>query len=176
MVGMLMMYLSLRSANLIGQIVSPDVKNQKPVEKFISGKRIPGNPIYPFYMIWDKVRLETTRDPFLHMQLLTELANTRLATVQQLYMDDEHALAISTLAKAEVYLGRAAQELVEEAKRGTVRQEHVGALLFVTNEHLTFMNMMKQGLGDQDKNRVDALIQYTMSLQQTINGLSKTSF
>ncbi|HKY74428.1 MAG TPA: DUF5667 domain-containing protein [Patescibacteria group bacterium] len=176
MVGVFMLYLSLSSVNPIGQIVSPDVKNQKPVEKLISGKLVPGNPVYPLYMIWDGIRLYTTRDPFLHIQLLTELANVRLASVQQLYTDNEHALAIATLARAEVYLGRAAQELLDTTKQGVTKQAYVGTLLFVTNEHLAFMMTMKQGLRDEDKTRVDDLIQYTLSLQQTINGLSKTSF
>ena len=175
--GFLILFSSFRSSGLGTSVSGFDVKDQKPLAKLLEKRIIPGNPFYIFLMARDKVRLLIIKDPKVRSQVMIEFARDRLLSSIDLYSTGEHQVALATLMKAEVYLGRAAEELLKTRKDGvSIAQNDLRALLDAIDVHIQSLQSMKQTFTDSEKVQCDQLLNYTMSLRDSLTGFSRTSF
>jgi|GEM_PF-365345 len=175
--GVFVLMMSLRSFVIQNGKNDIDVKDERPLAKLIEKRIVPGHPAYPLFMVRDWVRLTLTRESRERSRLMVELARDRLLSALDVYSTQEHQLALSTLTKAEVYLGRAAEELVRTKERGgEVSQYDLKLLLDTIDVHIVSIQAMKSTMTDSEKVQCDQLIGYTMSLHDTMIGFSRTSF
>jgi hypothetical protein len=156
---------------------SLDAKNQKPLAKLLEQRIVPGHPIYLFFMVRDQVRLFMTKESKDRSRLMIEYARNRLLSAIDVYSTGEHQLALATLMKAEVYLGRAASELLKTSNGNeSISQNDLRLLLDAIDIHIHTLQSMKQTLTDSEKVQFDQLLNYTMSLHDSLIGFSRTSF
>lgn len=155
--------LSLQSSNTGFSPALYPSSTQRPLAKLMSHEMVPGNPMYTLLMVKDRVVLEFTFDPIENAWLRVEYANRRLEYAQTLLENKEEVLAITTMAKAQIYLGQAV-ELVQKHDAGQL--EKLRAILL---EHQVALRTTKELLTDSDKARIDQLIGYNASLVQTIS-------
>lgn len=154
---------SLQSTNAGSSLVSYAPTTQQPLSKMLSREMIPGNPLYTLMMIKDRILLDLTFDPVQNAWLRVEYANRRLGYAKTLLNNNEGASAINTMAKAEIYLGKA----VELIQRNEVSQ--LPKMQTILLEHQRVLRESKQHLSDEEKARVDSLLNYNASLVQTIS-------
>jgi len=155
---------SLQSTNADNSSFTTPMAAQQPMQKLILNEVVPGNPLYALRMIGDRVRLELTFNPVENAWLRVEYANRRLETATLLLKHDEELAAINTMAKAEIYLGKAAELL------NTHDRTQLAKLQPVLLEHRRQLEGLKSILhADSEKTRVDQLINYNASLYQTIS-------
>ncbi len=171
------LFISFRTSGLGTHGSDLDVKDQKPLAKLLEKRIVPGHPVYVFLMVRDQVRLLFTKDPKIRSQIMIEYARDRLLSSIDLYSYGEHQLALSTLMKAEVYLGRAAEELIRSLEGGeNVSQQELRLLLDAIDVHVQSLQGMKQSRTDSEKVQFDQLLNYTLSLRDSLLGFSRTSF
>lgn len=175
--GVFVLLMSFRSFVMQNSKNEVDVKDQRPLAKLVEKRIVPGHPVYPLFMVRDWMRLTLTREPRERSRFMVELARDRLLSALDVYSTQEHQLALSTLTKAEVYLGRAAEELMRTKESGVeVSQHDLKLLLDAIDVHIMSMRAMKSTMTDSEKVQCDQLIGYTMSLRDTMIGFSRTSF
>jgi hypothetical protein len=155
--------MSLQSSNLGFSPVQYAPTTQQPLSKMLSREMIPGNPLYLLLMVKDAVVLDLTLDPMKNAWLRVEYANRRLGYAKTLLNKHEGPLAINTIAKAEIYLGKA----VELIQRNDPSQ--LSALQGILVQHQQALRDAKAQLSDEDQARVDSLLHYNESLVQTIS-------
>lgn len=148
--------------------VFPVTRLQHPFTKMMKGQMVPGHPFYLFFVMRERIRLMLTQDPSLHMRLQIEYARERLESVNILLQGGETSLAITTLSKAEAYLGSASNEFMQVSTVGNRNETDLQALRDAMDLHLRYMASMKEGLSDEDKSRLDAIQTYTMSMRGTL--------
>lgn len=176
--GVCILIASFQTPNLgNGNVESLDAMNQKPLAKLLEQRIVPGHPMYFMFMIRDQLRLLVTKEPNDRSKLMIEYARDRLLSAQDVYSTSEHQLALATLMKAEVYLGRAASELLKTRSEDEgISQHDLRQLLEAIDIHIEALQSMKQTLTDSEKVQFDQLLSYTMSLHDSLIGFSRTSF
>jgi hypothetical protein len=103
------------------------------------------------------------QNPKQRSSLMIEYARDRLLSSVDLYSTGEHQLALSTLMKAEIYLGRAAEELLKTRNSGgSIEQNDLRELLDAIDIHIQTLQSMKESFTDAEKVQCDQLLSYTM--------------
>ncbi|MBI5151465.1 MAG: hypothetical protein HZA34_02730 [Candidatus Pacebacteria bacterium] len=171
----IILFLSLRSSDSLTKQPS-DLYATRPLAKLLGGKIIPGNPLYLFYMARDRIRFITEHRPQERYLLLVEYARSRLLAAQELIRYDEVSLGITTLAKAEVYLGLAVETLLKYHPEQTIDQHQINQLFTALTIHEQYMREIHDALSDTQKTELDKLISYNLALQQTLYGFVRASF
>lgn len=175
--GFSILLMSFRTFNLGREGESLDVKDQRPLAKLLEKRIVPGHPIYLILMARDQVQLFITKEPKDRSRLMIEYARDRLLSAIDLYSAGERQLALATLMKAEVYLGRSADELLKTRQGDeSLSQEDLQALLTAIDIHVESLKNMKDTFTDSEKVQGDQLLNYTMSLRDSLMGFSRTSF
>lgn len=155
--------LSLQSTNAGSSAFTLPSTAQQPMSKFVLREMIPGNPMYALYMARDRIVLELTKDPVQNGLLRVEYANRRMETAKILIDRDETAAAVSTLAKAQIYMGKAVELFT------TYDQSKLPQLKVQLLEHRKQLEAAKAHLINADPSRLDDLIGFNASLIQTIS-------
>ncbi len=155
--------LSLQSTNTGSQAFTVPSTAQQPMAKLVFNEMIPGNPIYALHMMRDRIRLQLTKDPVKNAWLQVEYANRRMETATLLIDRGEASTAISTLAKAQIYMGQAAEILTR------IDPSQLAPLKLNLLEHRKQLEAAKSHLTNTDTSRLDNLIDYNASLIQTIS-------
>lgn len=171
----IILFLSLRSTGSLTKQAA-DLHAPRPLAKLLEGKMIPGNPLYLFYMARDRIRLLSERRPQERYVLLVEYARSRLLAAQELMRYDEVSLGITTLAKAEVYLGLAVETLLKYQSAQTIDQRQINQLFTTLTIHEQYMREIHNELSDTQKSEIDKLLSYNLALQQTLYGFVRASF
>lgn len=171
----IILFLSLRSSDSLTKQAA-DLHTTRPLAKLLGGKIIPGNPLYLFYMARDRIRLISERRPQERYLLLVEYARSRLLAAQELLQYDEVSLGITTLAKAEVYLGLAVETLLKYQSVHTIDQRQINQLFTALTIHEQYMREIHDALSDTQKSEIDKLLSYNLALQQTLYGFVRASF
>lgn len=70
---------------------------------------LPNHPLYPFLMIYDRIKLVTTLNPQRKLRLLLEYSNTRMSAANRLADQGLTSLAITTATKGQNYLWQTIQ-------------------------------------------------------------------
>lgn len=176
--GICILIASFHASNLgSGNLESLDVKGQRPLAKLLEQRIVPGHPIYMVLMVRDQVCLFVTKEPTERSRLMIEYARERLLSALDVSSTGEHQLALATLMKAEVYLGRAASELLKtRSGNDDISQNDLRLLLEAIDIHIQTLQSMKQTRTDSEKVQFDQLLNYTMSLRDSLVGFSRTSF
>lgn len=156
--------------------VLPVTRLQHPFTKMMKGQMVPGHPLYLMFVMRERLRLILTRDPSLHMRLQIEYARERLEAADILLRGGETSLAITTLSKAEAYLGSASNEFMHSSTVSNRNEIDLQALGDATELHLKYMASMKGGLSDEDKPRLDGIQEYTTSMRKTLEEFFRTTF
>jgi hypothetical protein len=116
-----------------------------------------------------------TKDRSLRVHMQIEFARERLTSADKLFQRGENALALTTLSKAETYLGKAASELMQTDIQ-MEQTEDVQTLATAIDLHLTYMSSIKERLSDEEKSRIDGIEFYTRTMRTTLEGFFHTSF
>lgn len=148
--------------------VLPVTRLQHPFTKMMKGQMVPGHPFYLIFMMRERLRLVLTQDPSLHMRLQIEYARERLDAADMLLQGGEDSLAMTTLSKAEAYLGSASNEFMRSSTVGNKNEADFQSLTDAIELHVTYMAGIKESLSDEDKSRLDAIQTYTMSMRGTL--------
>lgn len=102
------------------------------------------------------------------MRLQIEYARERLEATDTLLRGGETSLAITTLSKAEAYLGSASNEFMRSSTVGNRSEADVQSLVDAIELHLKYMASIKESLSDEDKSRLDEIQEYTTSMHRTL--------
>ncbi len=156
--------------------VLPVTRLQHPFTKMMKSQMVPGHPFYLFFVMKERVRLLLTQNPSLHMRLQIEYARERLEASDTLLQGGEASLAITTLSKAEAYLGSAANEFMHSSTVENRSETDLQSLANAMELHLQYMASIKESLSDEDKSRLDGIQDYTMSMRRTLEEFSHGTF
>jgi hypothetical protein len=169
--------LSLQSFQRTTSSGSLEVHDQQPIAKLVEGVVIPGHPVYVLYRVRDKAKLFLEQRPKEKIRLQLEYAHDRLVSAETLLERKEMSLAISTLSKAEMYLGEAADDLIRHHETGSVvDQALLREVMDVADLHIATMTTMREGLTDQDRDSIDRLLNYTKALRSSLSGYLRATF
>ena len=153
--------------------VLPVTRLQHPFIKMMKGQMVPGHPFYLIFVMKERVRLMWTQNPSLRIRLQVEYARERLNASDTLLRGGETLLAITTLSKAEAYLGSAANEFMRSSTVGNRNEADLQSLADAIELHLKYMASIKESLSDEEKSRLDGIQGYTTSMRGTLEEFFK---
>lgn len=156
--------------------VLPVTRLQHPFTKMMKGQMVPGHPFYLMFVMRERLRLLLTQDPSLRMRLQIEYARERLEATDILLQGGEASLAITTLSKAEAYLGSASNEFTHSSTVGNRSETDLQSLIDAIELHVKYMASIKESLLDEDKSRLDGIQEYTKSMRGILEEFFHTTF
>jgi len=165
----------MRSPGLRVTGVPYRMEEARPLAKMFAKEVLPGSPVYGMYMVRDRIRLIFTPDIYKRTALFQEYSVYRMGRAMAVFLNGECSLAISTASKAQVYLGRAVENVTKLKQSGgadtALLREQAVSLYGTLLEHESLLHELRERCGNQqDTMRLDSLIEYNRSLQQSIHG------
>lgn len=165
--GFLVLFISLLStSNTIEFRLFPGNNRQKPLSALLSSEILPGNPAYLFVAARDWYRIFSAQSDGERLALYIAYADRRLSNAEKLLKLRENARAVTSVSKAELYLGRAVDLL--ETQPSLMGKE---TLLHILSSHYFTMYALRTHLTDAERSQVDAMMEYNALLRQRVAGI-----
>jgi flagellin-specific chaperone FliS len=153
--------ISLASAT---QVASTGEKLSAERKLYFNRTLLPDHPLYPVLMAVDRVQLETASS---HERIFMEVeyAHRRLSAAEELLDQDKPGLALTTLTKAEKYLGQSVAEAKELDTPDSIRQRLAKAVEY----HLKRLQTLQPLFNDADRVIVEKMIHENESLLKDLS-------
>jgi len=125
---------------------------------------LPGQFLYPFKMVRDRVWLFLTTDPLQKAQTLLLFADKRLGAGKVLIENGKEELGITTISKAEKYLekaliqGRVAKEKGEDAKK------FLESLVKASKKHEEVLLELQEKVSENGRKVVEEMLKYPQTI------------
>ncbi len=148
------------------------MNTQKPLAKlFLGGPLLPGNPLYTFLMIRDKVQLWTTPEEA-RLPLYLRYAGERLQSAEALFQTQEYNMGISTITKGQIYIGKTVA-LLENIPLEKNRVFFAKTAQEMLKRYYSSLIGIKDIMNDGDRVLIDKLLSYNLTLQDSTSSFLK---
>lgn len=120
---------------------------------------LPDHPLYWLKMLRDRIKLDLTKDPVSHYQLLLLYADKRIGAAQVLIQGNKVSLGTPTAVKAEKYIQRVLVEFENLKRAGKTTAIMEDQVVKVTAKHQEILQKLLDKAGASDQGQIRPILE-----------------